>query len=162
MTEFITLAALRSRKDILDCHPSLPRGSIMTSLLYAGLLGLMFIALSLRVVQLRQRFRVGVSTGNHEPLRLAVRAHANFAEYVPLILVLMALIELKTTAPFWLLHALGLALLLGRFLHGFVGLNRSAGESFGRFVGTALTWGVLVAASALALLAWVGLWLSAS
>ena len=49
-----------------------------------------------------------------------------------------------TGRPLLLLHGLGCALLIGRILHGFVGLNRSAGVSTGRFVGTLLTWVMLL------------------
>lgn len=127
--------------------------------LHAGLLALIFLGLSLRVVYLRRTLRVGLGSGGHESLNRAVRAHANFAEYVPLALVLLLGLEAGTALPAWALHALGLALMLGRVLHGFFGLNRHAGASLGRVWGTALTW-VVIGVSALLLVATgIGRWL---
>lgn len=127
--------------------------------LHAGLLALIFLGLSLRVVYLRRTLRVGLGSGGHEMLNLAVRAHANFAEYVPLALVLLLCLEAGTALPAWALNGLSLVLIVGRVLHGFFGLNRQSGISFGRFWGTALTW-VVIGVSALLLLATgIGRWL---
>lgn len=118
------------------------------TLFYAGLLGLMLVALSLRVVALRRRHSIGVGSGDRPDLELAIRAQANFCEYVPIGLVLLLLLEASGAAHAIALHILGLALLIGRFLHGFIGLNRSAGTSTGRLVGTLLTW-LMIAGAAL-------------
>lgn len=129
------------------------------SMFYAGLLGLLFLALSLRVVRLRRSLKVGLGSGGHEALNRAMRAHGNFAEYVPLALLLMLLTEAGTTLPAWGVHLLGLTLLTGRLMHGFLGVNREPGYSFGRFWGTLLTW-LVIAASGLMLVATsLGRWL---
>lgn len=112
-------------------------------LLYAGLHALLLIALSWNVVRLRQRHQVGIGTGSVQALERAVRVQANFSEYVPLALLVLALIEFGSNAPVWVLHVLGIALLAGRIAHA-LGLNRSAGASRARVVGTLLTWIVLV------------------
>ncbi|PWG68537.1 hypothetical protein DF186_24935, partial [Enterococcus hirae] len=70
-----------------------------------------------------------------------VRGHANFAEYVPLALVMLGILELSGTSPL-VLHVLGLALLAGRLLHGYA-LSFTQQFAFGRFWGTLLTYGVL-------------------
>lgn len=119
-------------------------------LIYASLLALLLIGLSYNVVRLRRRHQVGIGTGSVQALERAVRAHANFCEYVPLALLLLGLIELGGKVPGWMLHILGLALLAGRIAHA-QGLNRSAGASRARVVGTALTWGVLLVASGMGL-----------
>ena len=72
-----------------------------------------------------------------------MRVHANFIEYVPMALLMLALLELAGLAATWL-WAMGGVLLAARMLHGF-GLSRHAGYSFGRFWGTLLTWIVMVA-----------------
>ncbi len=131
----------------------------MISLFYASLLALLFMVLSWRVVVLRRKFQVGVGTGGHQPLELAVRAHANFAEYVPLGLVMLLVLELGAGAPDWLLHVLGGMLLAGRVLHGLVGLNLGAGASPGRFYGTLLTWLMLLASAVTGLIIATG-WLA--
>jgi uncharacterized protein len=120
----------------------------MITAFYAGLLALILLALSIRVVMLRRRHQVGIGTGEHRGLELAVRAQANFCEYVPIALILLLVLELTGSVAASVLHVLGLMLVTGRLLHGFFGLNRSPGTSMGRFVGTLLTW-LTMAATAL-------------
>jgi len=62
--------------------------------LYAALLGLMFIALSIRTIRLRRRYRVAIGDGRKALLQRAMRVNANFAEYVPLALLLIYFVEL--------------------------------------------------------------------
>lgn len=121
------------------------------TLLYTAVLVLILILLSLRVVMLRRRFGVGLGTGNEAELGRAIRTQGNFCEYVPMALILMALLEGTGVLPAILLHGLGVALVAGRLAHGFFGLNRSGGISGGRFYGTALTWLVLFAGAVVGL-----------
>lgn len=109
--------------------------------LYAGLLAIWFLALSVRVVQQRGH---GVSLGHGEDAVLLrrIRGHGNFAEYVPLILLMMALLEYGGMRG-WILHALGATLLLARVLHG-VALSYTQKWKFGRFYGTLLTFILLL------------------
>jgi uncharacterized membrane protein YecN with MAPEG domain len=67
----------------------------------------------------------------------------------PLGLVLLLILELNGASPL-LLNALGGSLFVARLLHAF-GFSRTSGRSFGRFVGTVVTWLMLAAASAFAL-----------
>ena len=60
--------------------------------------------------------------GNSEMLR-AMRVHANFAEYAPLTLVLLGMLELQAS-PAWVLHALSVLLLASRCLHAY-GLSQT-------------------------------------
>jgi uncharacterized protein len=118
--------------------------------LYAALLGLLYAVLTIQVV--RGRFGSGVmlGTGEDKGLLRAVRAHANFAEYVPLILILMALGEGMRLSAF-LLHLLGAALVAARVLHA-IGNSREPDFRPGRGGGAVLTLVVLVAASIAVLL----------
>ena len=111
---------------------------IITSL-YAGLLALIFLALSARVVAVRGRVSLG-DGGDPEVLR-RMRGHANFAEYVPLILVMMALLEYQQIAA-WQLHAIGATLVFARVIHG-IALSFTRKWFFGRFFGTVLTFTLL-------------------
>ncbi len=135
------------------------------TLFYAALLGLVLLALSVNVVRLRRQHKVGVGAGEHRDLELAVRAHGNFCEYVPFALLLLFILEATTAVPAIVLHLLGAGLLIGRILHGFFGLNRSHGATPGRFVGTLLTWLMILLAAlfglGLALGHWLGLAVSA-
>ena len=123
------------------------------TLLYASLLGVILIALSWKVVKLRRKHQVGIGGGEVPALKRAIRAQANFTEYVPLAVLLLALIELSQGVPGWLLHVLGAMLVIGRVLHG-IGLGRSAGASTERIVGTLATWIVLAVGAV------TGLWVS--
>jgi uncharacterized membrane protein YecN with MAPEG domain len=107
---------------------------------YAGLLALWFLVLSARVVQRRGDITLG-DGGDPNMLRL-IRGHANFAEYVPLILLLMGLLELGHTSKY-LLHAAGITLLVARLLHGYA-LSFTQKFRFGRFYGAGLTFLVLL------------------
>jgi uncharacterized membrane protein YecN with MAPEG domain len=115
------------------------------SLLYAGLLGLMLIALSVQVVRARRRFRVGLGTGTEEGLEQAVRVQANFTEYVPYAVLLLVLAEIAGL-PAMAVHVAGVLLVVSRLLHA-AGLSGSPGRSFGRFYGTAGTWLVIIGLS---------------
>lgn len=114
--------------------------------LYAALCALLLIAVSLRVITLRNRHNVRLGDGGHDDLRAAIRVQGNFAEYVPLALLLLFLLELSRQAPLWALHLLGLALFLGRLAHAF-GLTRTLGRSPGRVIGMALTFSMLLIAA---------------
>ncbi|QGM47403.1 MAPEG family protein [Methylocystis heyeri] len=85
---------------------------------YASLLTPLFLVLAVRVVAVRKSARVALGDGGDRALLRRIRAHANFAEYVPLALVLMGLAE-SLSASAWLLHGTGVALLAGRALHAF-------------------------------------------
>jgi len=71
-----------------------------------------------------------------------IRSQGNFAEYVPLALLLMLFLEMSHFSVY-LLHALGIALLGGRLLHGYA-LSFTPSFMFGRVAGASITWGVLV------------------
>ncbi len=115
------------------------------SVFYAALCGLLLIALSAQVVLARRRYRVGLGVGTEEGMRQVARVQANFAEYVPLAVVLLVLSELSGL-PTAAVHAAGIALVASRVLHAW-GLSRSPGRSFGRFYGTAGTWLVITGLS---------------
>ena len=113
------------------------------SLLIASLHVLLYLVLTVRVVMHRNVHKIGIGTGGDEVLSRKVRVHANFIEYVPLGLLLLALLELAAvnTALLW---TFGIALLLARVLHA-IGLGGSAGYSFGRGTGALLTFATLAA-----------------
>ncbi|WP_368194592.1 MAPEG family protein [Aeromonas sp. R2-2] len=120
------------------------------TLIYAGLLGLLFLGLSFWVVKRRAQFGVMIGQGEAPELLVAIRAHGNFAEYVPLTLLLMALCELSGAGALWL-HAGGAMLLVGRILHA-IGIQIPKAPNVPRFLGTLLFWLALGLFSVLALL----------
>ncbi len=117
----------------------------MITSLYAALLTLLFVFLTVRTVSLRNKFRISIGDGSQPLLLRATRAHANFAEYVPLALLLIFFVEMHG-AMAWLVHALGLALLVGRSLHAF-GISQMAGKLQFRIMGMVLTLTSLVAST---------------
>ena len=64
---------------------------VSITLFYAGLNGLIALGLAFLVVRLRQKTGTGIGTGTSPALERAIRAHGNFVEYVPLILILLLL-----------------------------------------------------------------------
>lgn len=127
------------------------------TLVYGGALALWFFILSVRVIQ--GRFGAGspsLGDGGDPVMLRRIRAHANFAEYVPLVLVLMGFLEISGVAA-WGLHLMGAALLLGRLLHGYA-LAFTAQFAFGRTAGIALTFASLLVAAGLAFCVGTGVW----
>ncbi len=84
--------------------------------IYASLLALLVVWLSTNVIKSRQRFQISLGDGNNPRLKLAISAQANAAQYIPIALLLMLLLELNQ-AHSLLLHLFGLCLLAGRLIH---------------------------------------------
>ena len=113
---------------------------------YAALFGLLFVALSVRTLRLRGRLRIAVGDAGNVQMLRAMRVHANFAEYVPIGLLLIALAEMQH-APAAFLHLACASLLIGRVAHA-VGVGRIDEDLRFRVFGMAATLGVIVLASA--------------
>lgn len=116
--------------------------------LYAGLLTVLYVLLSLRVVQFRQK-GIPLGDGGDPKMLRVIRGHANFGEYVPLALLLMLILELSRFS-IYVLHGLGLVLLLSRVLHGYA-LSFTSRFRFGRVWGAGLTFFVLLVEALLCL-----------
>lgn len=114
-------------------------------LLYASLLALLFVVLSLRTLRMRRRLRIAVGDGGDPALLRAMRVHANFAEYVPLTLLLIALVETTGARPLYV-HTLGAAVLAGRVSHA-IGVSRVDENYAYRVFGMAMTFAPLIAAA---------------
>lgn len=85
---------------------------------YAAILALLFIYLTWRVVKQRRIAKVALGDGNNPALRRAIAVHNNFAQYVPLGLVLITFVELNHASAY-VVQALCIALLLARLLHAY-------------------------------------------
>ena len=80
-----------------------------------------FILLSLRDIALSSNplFAILKRAGDEKrSLEPAIRGHSNFAEYTPIMLVLMLIAE-QSGASATLLHICGVMFLVGRLVHGF-------------------------------------------
>ncbi len=86
------------------------------TLLYAGLLGIMSIILSSGAGLLRGRTGVSIGDGGSPELLLAMRRHGNFTEFVPLAVILLALLEVNGVGALTV-HILGAVLVIARICH---------------------------------------------
>lgn len=106
--------------------------------LYSGILLILMVVLAFNVSLNRQRSLVSLGTGEDEKLEQAHRAHANAIENAVPGIAGLALLALVQT-PDLFVHALGASLVAGRLLHA-QGLLSAPGRTFGRLVGTLLSW----------------------
>lgn len=102
--------------------------------LYAGLSGLLLVALYLRVSQRRLAMKIGAGTGGDAELEQRIRAHANFVENAPIVLILLFLTEQSGMASIYV-HAFGAAFVIARLAHA-QGISSTMGRSNGRFFGS--------------------------
>lgn len=117
---------------------------------YAALLAVLFVYLSIRVIRMRRTARVAIGAKGHPGLERAMRVQANFAEYVPFTLVLLVMLELNGLTPS-ILHGLGAVLLAGRGLHAY-GVSHEPENLRFRVTGMALTFTIILVAALLLLL----------
>ena len=94
------------------------------TLMFAVAFGLINLWLSFRTAKTRLNSKVVVGDGGNPLLAARMRAHANFLEYVPIALILMGLIELRT-GPSRLMFGIGIVLILARIAHPY-GMERPA------------------------------------
>lgn len=92
--------------------------------------------LSLRVGALRRAHGISVGDGGNEALQRRMRAQLNFAENVPIVLVLIAALEIAGIGETWLAYVAG-AFILGRVAHGF-GMDGGKAQ-IGRVIGVLVT-----------------------
>lgn len=92
------------------------------TLTIAGAAALLNIWLGRRVGQLRITHKISIGDGGNEALTARMRAQANFVEYTPLVLILIALIELAIGSKLWL-WIVGVLYILARIAHAF-GMDR--------------------------------------
>jgi uncharacterized protein len=124
------------------------------TLLTASILALLFVFLSLRVVQSRLSTKISMGLGEQSSVKIGsdtsapklmvtARTHGNFAEYVPISLLLLGFIEISR-GNHKLVIALGGILILSRLLHA-IGMTMKAPNLF-RVGGVALQWTMLMVA----------------
>lgn len=86
--------------------------------MYAALLGFLFFYLSIRTIGLRRRLKIGIGAKENDEMIRGMRVHSNFAEYVPITLLLIYFVEIQGGHQL-LIHALGALLLVGRSIHAY-------------------------------------------
>lgn len=88
------------------------------TLTIAAAAAVLHIWLAGRVSQLRRAYRVSVGDGGHEALHRRIRAHGNYIENMPLVLILLALVELAGGDP-RILWGAAIIFIVARLLHAF-------------------------------------------
>jgi len=124
---------------------------LLITSIFTATLTIIFVKLSFAVIGLRRKNKVGLGNGGHEDLERAIRAQGNFAEYVPIGVILIACLELNG-APWYLVAIPGITLILGRWIHA-KGINIPPPDFSKRVLGMKLTFGTLISLAVLNL-AW--------
>jgi len=110
---------------------------LIVTTMIACILAVLFIRLSFGVIRLRRHHKVGLGSGGVDDLERAIRAQANFAEYVPIALILIACLEFNG-APLWLIAIFGIAFVIGRVIHA-KGMNQPPPHFRDRVIGMKFT-----------------------
>lgn len=117
-----------------------------------GLLGLLAAVLAMNVGRMRGKKKIFLGDGGDRELLAAIRAHANFIEFVPLTLILILTVMDHYGGP--TSGIMAAILLAARVLHagGMLGYVKG-----GRSIGATGTIGVLIVASVWVVLSALGL-----
>jgi uncharacterized membrane protein YecN with MAPEG domain len=118
------------------------------TLTMAGAAALINFWLALRCSRARMATGIPLGDGGNPRVIARMRAHANFVEYTPFVLILIGLIELAVGSHSWLWLA-GMIYLFARILHAF-GIERT-GKSPLRMIGIAGTMVVMLGLAGYAL-----------
>ena len=108
--------------------------------IYAGLCGLMMVWLAVQTIKTRRANKVRLGDGGVPALQAAIRAHGNFAEYMPIVLILLFLLEYNGAYPI-LIHVVGSAFIIGRYFHAIGMLTDNLRQ---RRLGMILTLNILI------------------
>ena len=106
------------------------------TLTIAAAAAVLHIWLAGRVSAVRNSQKVSIGDGGNEALIRRMRAHANFVESAPFVLVLIAAIEATQGSANWLWYV-GIVYIFGRLAHGLGMDGGTLGK--GRMVGTLIT-----------------------
>jgi uncharacterized membrane protein YecN with MAPEG domain len=86
--------------------------------IYAALLAFFYVYVSVRTIGVRRKAKISIGDGGDDGMLRAMRMHANFSEYTPIALILLAFVDLQG-GPIWLLHSLGILFVLARLSHAY-------------------------------------------
>lgn len=124
------------------------------TLLSAGIAALINLWLSVRCGRARIKGQIAHGDGGNVTLQRAMRAHSNFTEYAPIMLVLVFVLEI-TGHSGWLLGVAAGLFLVGRIFHA-IGLDADK-PGMPRLIGMLCTLPILLALAIAAILAGVKL-----
>jgi hypothetical protein len=107
----------------------------------AAATGLINVWLALGVGRNRVSNKINLGDGGEAAMTAKIRAHGNLTEYAPMVLILMALIELARGPSLWL-WIVGVVFIVVRLAHAF-GIVRPSPSAL-RMVGALGTWLVIL------------------
>lgn len=107
--------------------------------LYTSLLALLIVYLATRVALARKSNKIGIGDNGNQELIVAIRAHANAIENIPLALLLLLMAELNGLSAVYL-HIAGVVLVVSRLAHAHGFVKTKGLYSPGRFYGTLANW----------------------
>jgi uncharacterized protein len=96
----------------------------------AGIAALINIWLAIRCGQVRSKEKISVGDGGNDALVRRMRAHSNFAEFTPIVLILLGLVEYAAGTSLWLWGVMAL-FVIGRVAHGIGMDDGKPGRAFG-------------------------------
>jgi len=105
---------------------------------YTGILAIMMFVLAYMTSARRREAKINLGTGNDEIMERRSRAFGNFTEFVPMLILLMAIFELQGY-PTVYVHILGIVTVIGRLFHA-LGMTKVLTIINGRFAGAFLTY----------------------
>lgn len=113
------------------------------TLITTGILGIIFFVHCLRIIQGRGLTKTSLGDGGNDLMTRRIRIHGNFAEYIPLLMLILFMLEVKAISQVLLL-AFALSVVVGRLLH-FYGLYSNGSPMWARVWGMQLTlWPLLL------------------
>eukprot|EP01023_Acetabularia_acetabulum_P067809 TRINITY_DN9452_c0_g1_i4.p2 TRINITY_DN9452_c0_g1~~TRINITY_DN9452_c0_g1_i4.p2 ORF type:complete len:134 (-),score=22.20 TRINITY_DN9452_c0_g1_i4:24-425(-) len=111
---------------------------LFATALFGGIFGFILVLLSANVIITRRSKGISLGSFGDPLMERRMRAQGNFCEYVPMGLILVAVIELTDVVPEWVVYLLGGVLLVGRLLHATAFFSEHP-WMFGRVGGMAFT-----------------------
>jgi uncharacterized membrane protein YecN with MAPEG domain len=114
--------------------------------LYTSFLLIFYFILSINTIRKRRKIKIAIGHNENPEMLRAIRAHSNFAEYVPINLFAIYLVESQGAVPLFV-HFLGFSLLLGRLLHAY-GISQTNENFKFRVTGMSLTFTALLCSAA--------------
>lgn len=123
---------------------------LLAASLWTGLLILVMVVLSVRVMLARRRHRVSMGDGADGQLQALSRGFGNAAEYIPVGVGALILLALIQTPALWI-HVIGAMLFVGRLAHPIGLVMRPPNAP--RVLGMGLTWLALIIAAVMLLIA---------
>lgn len=115
--------------------------SVPITVLFIGVFALLQVPMTVMVGYRRVQTGIQFFDGGDQTLLRRMRAHGNYTETVPIVLLAMAAAEVSGM-PHWALWAGGLSLLVGRLMHAAILITKGWGNP--RAAGMLLTFAPMI------------------